>query len=283
MTSGSWKFPSNQPYVVQGPRFSYFAAERATIMVAGPASDWHLLCQIQFRRNGSLFVQFPYFSESAGILADVRFAVSSEGASVMRLEDTGRATTHLVKYHHPPDGNAHFSQDDKIVSTIRRKSFPLTNPGLLWELHAFGLYGFEAASKQRVRKDRAYIPAVFTDGLPDRLVLSGDWRLRATVEETLIDGPGPTVTIPGRRNASIKATLLGPPAGFSLDSYVLALNMGIPPPVESVDRPTMIFMGGWDSPAAANTNPGTGCLSFMYPVLDAEELAARIGTVDRTA
>ncbi len=87
--------------------------------------------------------------------------------------------------------------------------------------------------------------------------------------------------LPRRRDGGpLKVTLLGQPSGFALQDHVLALNLGVPPSVATVDRPTMIFMGGWDSPETTNTSTGTGCLAFMYPVENAATLAAEIGSVD---
>jgi hypothetical protein len=61
----------------------------------------------------------------------------------------------------------------------------------------------------------------------------------------------------------------------------MLLNMG-KADESAADRPTMIFLGGWDSPDRAVVAPGSGCLSFMYPSGNHDELVAQIGSVDFT-
>ena len=278
----SLKFPNTQRFVVKERGYEYLASDRATIIVAGPSSQWHLICQIQFHPKGSLFVQFPYFKESQGVLADAEFVSVGRGKGQMHLSERGRATTHHVKYHHPPDGNVHFSQDGRVRSDIRRSSFPLSEAGLLWELHAFGIEGFETVTQERVRRKRLYVPFVFKNGLPRGLQLSGEWRRKDEIASSLISADGPHAMIPRRRDgAPMKVMLLGHPKGSPCEDFLLAVNVAIPPRVE-IDRPTMIFMGGWDSSGIGElgATPGTGCLAFMYPVDDVQALAKQIGSVD---
>lgn len=278
-----FRIPSNQRYMVAANGLSYLAAERFTVIVAAMGTPhWHMMCQIQFhRRIGSIFVQFPYFKESQGILSSATFEEAGGGQSEIQFERGGRATSHLVKYHHPPDGRVHFSQDNKVNSEIRRQSFPLSQSGLLWEMHAFDLSGYEVVTKDRIRSRRAYLPQLFKHGLPNSLVIRGEWQEKTEVASSLIDADGPFVTVRRPRDGrTMKALLLGQPEGHPLTEHLLVLNVGVPPAVE-VDRPTMIFLGGWDSPLRADTKPGHRCLSFMYPVDRFEELVRSVGTVDR--
>lgn len=236
-----------------------------------------------FRNNGSIFVQFPYFRECEGILTEATFVPSGlSGETVIRLRDQGRATSHLVKYHHPPDGNVHFSQDGRIRSDVRRQSFPLTESGVLWELHAFHLEGFENLSPRRVRRARAYLQNIFRPSLPRAIKVFGEWRHRGEVA-ALLEGPsrGPFCHVrSGIGGSALPTFLLGPPVGSRFDDHLLLLRMfGIDE--AGVDRSSMIFLGGWDSPEDVGTQPGTSCLCFMYPSGDDHSgLVAEIGTVD---
>lgn len=287
MDEAVFKIPSNDRFQIDDGELAWIAAERSTILAAGMDSpSWHLICQVTFpKKAGSIFVQFPYFSDSKGILSDAVFEPGDkQGTGQIRLRERGRATSHHVKYHHPPDGRVHFSQDGRIRTEVRRQSFPLTESGLLWELHAFLLEGFEVMSASRVRKDRAYIPSIFRPSLPRAITLSGEWQTRSEVLSRL-EGPtrGPFCTVRrGHDGALLKVFLLGPPRGSPLDGHLLLLNMGKINDAPA-DRPTMIFLGGWDSPDRASVAPGSGCLSFMYPSGDHEELVKQVGTVDFVA
>lgn len=75
-------------------------------------------------KDGSLYVSFPYFKYSQGI---VSIGTVSEGTQTtqVKLETAGKVTSHLVKYARHPDGRAHFSQDGKILTKITKQSVPL--------------------------------------------------------------------------------------------------------------------------------------------------------------
>jgi len=55
-----WKIPSNQSFVAKGDWYEYFVVERPTVIVAGPGTYCHRLCQIQFRQKGIGGVRRPF-------------------------------------------------------------------------------------------------------------------------------------------------------------------------------------------------------------------------------
>jgi hypothetical protein len=112
------------------------------------------------------------------------------------------------------------------------------------------------------------------------VVVGGDWQQKREVRRLLLEGPGPLVKMRRPRDGEpMKAMLLGQPVGFPLRDHLLVVNVGIPPAIE-VQRPTMIFFGGWDDPPRFGERPGTGCLSAIYPVEEYDRLAQAVGTVD---
>jgi hypothetical protein len=112
--------------------------------------DTHNIAQIFFsKKDGSLFVSFPYFAHSAGLLS---IATLSAGrmADTINLQPCGKCASHLVKYAHHPDGEAHFSQDGKVISMIRRRSIPLRSfHGHFFTLLVQGLHKFRAAQQPK--------------------------------------------------------------------------------------------------------------------------------------
>src|SRR5712691_4530164 len=80
----------------------------------------HKVFQCQFaKRDGSVFISFPYFRHSEGLVSLASWP-AGEVSSVVSLELGGRVSSHLVKYSHHPDGRAHFSQDGKVLTVIKK-------------------------------------------------------------------------------------------------------------------------------------------------------------------
>jgi hypothetical protein len=60
------------------------------------------------------------------------------------LTPGGKIASHAVKYAHHPDGEAHFSQDGKVLTAIRRKAVPLdAAAGHLFTVHVVGFAAFK--------------------------------------------------------------------------------------------------------------------------------------------
>jgi hypothetical protein len=109
--------------------------------------------QVTFsKRDDSLFVGFPYFAHSSGILSPVTIEKWQHTNVKISLGHVGlgKCTSHLVKYAHHPNGKAHFSQTGKILTRIRRQSVPLKSVrGHIFTAYAQGLHDFTAANQPR--------------------------------------------------------------------------------------------------------------------------------------
>jgi len=91
-----------------------------------------------------LYVDFPYFEHSEGLVSHVTYA---PGADQLNLEEGGKVTSHLVKYAHHRDGEAHFSQTGRVLTAVRRRSVPLNRYiGHLFTVQIQGLHGFAEAT-----------------------------------------------------------------------------------------------------------------------------------------
>jgi len=77
--------------------------------------------QIGFDKDGSVFIRFPYFQHRTGILSSSEIPATGERKADVNIDFGGKVTSHRVKYSHHPDGRAHFSQDGKIFTAIKRQ------------------------------------------------------------------------------------------------------------------------------------------------------------------
>jgi hypothetical protein len=102
--------------------------------------------QIGFDKDGSLFIHFPYFQHRTGILSSSEIPATGERKADVNIEHGGKVTSHRVKYSHHPDGRAHFSQDQKIFTAIKRQSLALdTQNGHMFTLYVQGLHALDVA------------------------------------------------------------------------------------------------------------------------------------------
>lgn len=196
----------------------YFRAEQFTVLLADEEQRCTTqLLQIQLCKNGQIFAQCPYFISSAGLVGECEAVVDEKMNGQIRLGEVGVTTSHLVKYSHPIDGRAYFSQDGKIYTRIRRQSFRLdTAYGHLFEFHLFGLSSFATIAPGEERKKRVYLPFA-TLSAAHAATLVGEWipktRLRQWAHEaggTL----GPIGHLPyDRAGKPYLACLLGHPNG----------------------------------------------------------------------
>ena len=139
----------------------------------------HKIFQIFFRKDGSVFVSFPYFSKTEGILAEVTVRGAPGSSCEVNLADTGKVASHLMKYSHHPDGRAHFSQDGKVKTEIKRQSVPLRDQeGHLFTLLFQGLRAFtpvNAKNENQSSLKRTTLTFDVPDRFPKAFRIVGRW------------------------------------------------------------------------------------------------------------
>ena len=280
---------SRSRFDFQHPRFEresagvrYFAAKRTTVLVGeGESASFRQVCQVTFHK-GAVFVQFTYFGRAPGVVGAITPVEDPPGVWQVRLGENGMVAPSLVKYSHPPDGRAHFSQDGQVISKVARQSFPLDRgQGHLFEISAFNPTRFQAFDPAKARRERLYAPFYFPGGIPSAIGVVGMWwpfgRL-ASIRPPDRDQFGPLERLVNRRTGkSFAAFFLAPPSPEP-PTHVMLVNLGpiqLPP---GISEPMLAFMGGWDEDVERKAVPG-GFLSFMYPISDPEELEARIGSI----
>lgn len=252
-------------------------------------TDVRKIFSISFsKRDGCLFVSLPYFEISKGLLSVVTIAGGQAGGPV-DLKPGGKVSSHHVKYTHHVSGEAHFSQDRKIFTKIRRQSVPLrSNGGHIFTLHAQGLVHFKAARKAKDNaaptERRANITVDLGSKTPKAVKFVGrvfDARLLgSTFKGEWPDRVGPFLPYRIEDGETNNGICIGNPHDTS-DQMLLLVTCHTIPPLDPTREAAMVFVGGFDPPdQVTDSSRTTSMLVLNYPAEDFEQLRAQLGSVD---
>jgi hypothetical protein len=242
--------------------------------------------QIGFEKDGSFFIHFPYFKHRTGILSSSEIPATGKRQSDVNLENGGKVTSHLVKYSHHPDGCAHFSQDGKIFTAIRRQSIPLdVQNGHMFSLYIQGLHALEAATAakdvERILVKRSVVDFEIQP-TAEAVKFVGRWldiyKLRVSEPNATV---GPRHTLVDPDGALTIATLV---ASTQPDvKHVLAVTcVGVPR--LGPEPEIFVFNGGFDAPEVmTDQTKKAGFLAFQYPLSQPDKVRERLGSVDFVA
>lgn len=278
----------NQDFIVQEGNLRYFAATQTRILVETSLGQ-HKTCQIRFWKDGSIYVECPYFKGgSRGILSRVELDPRRIGPQTVDLKQNGRVVSSLVKFSHKTSGRTHFSQDTKIFTKMVRQSWPLNGPiGQVFQLNIYHLRGLDLLKRADIKPTRLFLPFRFVNGLPFAVTIAGEWRRKHAIVANL-DPPdgiaGPAPIIQSRRTGEeMQVFFLGQPDGFPLRDHLLVLRCGAIPLLGGVDDPLMLLLGGWDLHEAlegGQSVQNTGFLAWLYPAKNYDHLKDTIGSLD---
>jgi hypothetical protein len=237
--------------------------------------------QVIFRNDGSLFINFPYFRHRTGLLSSSAMPSNGQRQIDVNLEQGGKVTSHLVKYSHHPDGRAHFSQDGKIVTAVKRQSVPLDRQeGHIFSLLIQGLNALEPADPVKdaiTSTKRASIE--FSLEPPEAVKIIGRWchvdKLMCSEPNSVVGPVVPTIDPDGKYGEAI---LVASP--YANVRHVLAISC-VPFHKLSSEPEIFLFYGGFDSPEVmTNAAKEAGFLAFLYPISESEKTKQRLGSVD---
>jgi len=201
--------------------------------------------------------------------------------------ESAPVTTHIVKYSHHPDGEAHFSQDGKVFTRVRRKAVPLNAAeGHLFTVMVQGLHRFEDVTQiDTGTAKRGIVSMPVSDGRIEALKFVG--RLFSSscfarqLQKPKMESPFLPLILPdGRRLVGI---VLATKLTQRNHRYLLVLSVE---PIGRITTDTDLsvwLMGGFDHPDIAfdHSRP-TSFLIMMYPELgDIDELVSSVGSIDR--
>jgi hypothetical protein len=267
-----------------------FRSEKYVVAVGTGHRRYKALQIIFGKRDGSMFVSFPYFKYARGLVSVVTSPRRKRRAE-LSLEPGGKVTSHRVKYSHHPDGNALFSQAGRVLSVVRKQSVPLANAeGHIFTVQIQQAEAFESANEEKDRgrysTARTVLTFNFSKSIPEAIKIVGRWYSLAKLgnridgtEKTRIFGPRAVCETPqGKRYLGF---LLSPPQSFPTGEFVLILTC------EKIDRfgeekqPTLLFFGGLDEPNIINDlSKDTSFLVLSYPASNYEDLLQKTGSMD---
>ncbi len=242
--------------------------------------------QIIFQRDGSIFINFPYYSKNAGILACVTYPSNMKQPTDLSFLPNAKTTSHLVKYSHHSDGKVHFSQDGKILTLIEKFSPPLNKiNGHFFTIYFQGIRDFKKHTSITRRKDksskRQNLFLKLEKSEPDAIKIVG--RLHPVqYVQSFMSRPNekPIIYYENPKHFYKPALMLQPPRdGF--DNYILTITYDEIPKICNNSYSCLIFTGGFDEKTILNDNSlDTSFLSFRYPIDDIEEMTKIIGSAD---
>lgn len=265
-----------------------FVSERFIITVE-IGGERRKLFQILFRRtDGSLFVAFPYYAETCGLLTLATLRAKAKYPASFSLIDGGTVTGHRVKYSHHPDGAVHFSQDGKILSIVRKQSVPLSEEeGHIFTVQVQGLKDFQGLKQNEIKPlltdKKTILNYRFDDGQPEAIKFVGHWYKESSfVNRILQVGNKPWVTCEKPDHSKVQGMIISDPFLESDEKHYLLVTCEGIPRVDKDKYSTLIFMGGFDRrEIALNHEMDTKFLTLAYPSTESyKELLRQIGTVD---
>jgi hypothetical protein len=270
-----------------------FRSQHVVIGVRAGA-DTRKIIQIGYvKKDGSLFVCFPYFAHSTGLVS-VASIPAGQHTGPVSLETEGRCASHLVKYSHHVSGEALFSQYGKIFTQIRRRSIPLRSvSGHLFTVQAQGFGEFTAADQPRdlarPTTKRTNLSFEVGEQMPEAIRIVGRLYDARQIGSMLVghgelpDRLGPTLSLRTREGDMTCGFAIANPHD-SADQTLLIVTCHPMPRLNPERQGLMLFLGGFD-PREQATDPqrATSFLAFTYPADNFDELRERLGTLDLTS
>lgn len=221
------------------------------------------LFQVQFH-GPRIFVHFPYQPDAPGILN--RVEVPPGSAHNINMTDFADATTRRVKYSHPIDGRAHFSQDSQIVTTIRNQAQPLDQSvGHLFSIDVSGISSFRECNDKVSPLIASTQFSFNTEYPPDPLHCAGFWF---KLEEGSPEGMTNPVIV-DLANGQRQGIAIAPPKNSSLHGWVLVIFPRNGPEELAAEsgKFRLVFVGGFATNLHDIKEPSS-FLTMQYPADD---------------
>ena len=233
-------------------------------------------------QNFQIFVTFPKFISSNGLVSKVTFPANKKKAKKLSLVPGGKTTSHLVKYSHAENGYAHFSQDKKVYgNVIYNQSNPLTKTtDHLFTIQIQGINGF-TSTKTSKRKTIKTIDIDFELKDSQKAIkFTGWWYNVKNIRVNQKNG-GPLAQMKMNDGTYKKGFLISFPEGSKYDQYFLFLAGELIPLLSKKKQSLLTFIGGFDKKEIANDlSKDMNFLSFIYPASNYKKLLKKINTID---
>jgi len=215
--------------------------------------------QIIFPKNGSIFVDFPFFAHTNGLVSLMTHQANIKPPANISMLEGGKVTSHLVKFSYHPDGNAHFSQDGKVLTKVRKLCPPIDKVEHLFtaQFQGLGSYGQFDPSKEKISQpqERTFIEALFKGKQPAAIKIVGMLYSRKTLRQKKIttgylSGPtGETIDPKGNKHS---VCICSSPEGTANQDLNLLIECEVIPKVDKSSKTALIFIGGFDESKITN-------------------------------
>ena len=271
------------------------SAERFVILLKSE-SQYRCLFSLQFERvKGELgyFVHLPYFAHAQGLVKKAMLTSKPGESEQVDLTIGGSTTSQRIKFTHHPDGEAHFSQDNKVLTSIRNKTPRLRDyRGHLFTFQFWGAEGFIRARSKDLKPPNSSRTSVFfdwADHLAPADVAARIVAHRYSVRQTAVSPMMPKdvdysrpVTFQKSDGSRDSGILLFPP-DFRSDDFFIAMSYRSSERSRSSIASSLVFHGGYSTPITALT-PSSAISALMVFYADREDewqnLVTRLGTID---
>lgn len=274
-------------------RMNPFRSERYVITIQVGESRYKILQVVFGHKDGSLFINFPYYQHTEGLVSVATLEGGKGHTNKISLVPGGKVTSHMVKYSHHPDGMTLFSQTGRVLSEVRKKSIALAQQeGHIFTTQFQHLKAFDEADKvkdnNKYDPKRTVINFSFGNEEPEAIKIVGRWyALEELVRRTVVNdgktkvfGPQvPCITDAGKRYVGF---LLSPKMGNPVDKFALLLICEGIPKLSKTEKTCLTFIGGFDPPEIINNlEVDTTMMALSYPASNYDELRKSIGSIDR--
>jgi hypothetical protein len=232
-------------------------------------------------------VDLPYFSESHGLLAAKRLG-SSRSAETVDLTQEGALVSHRVKYSHPPDGSAHFSQDGKIHTRIWNQSTALAHiNGHMFTVMFNDVSKFKIAREKELQESlekRAWLTLPFDSTSPGTIKVVGRWytrpefrrRFRSLAKDKRI---GPELRFRDS-DQERQMVAIAPPRSHPANRSILVVEVLSVGEFSGPNDPFLLFFGGFSPSIPGDRSAPFGFLAALYPASDFADLSKFMPSID---
>lgn len=280
-----WNSP-NWKFTIGGDGISTVRAEKYIVLINTGLYRSKVM-QIIFHNDGSIFITFPYFSHTNGIVSLLTFPANLKRATDLSMLDGGKATSHLVKYSYHPDGNVQFSQDGKVYTKVRKHCPPINQlQGHFFSARIQGLGSYEQFNpeKERLKKphERTFIEAFLEKRKPAAVKISGlvyqREKIRRETEDRMIR---PVTSARDPSNKLFLTCVCSAPLGHISENTCILLTCEPIPRVDKTSEAHLSFIGGFDEKSVIfDQSKETTFLFFAYPVNNIDDLTQKVGSID---
>jgi hypothetical protein len=256
-------------------------SEKFVIAVETPFGQFKLF-QIVCQKDGSILVPFPYYKCSSAQLTERTLKGGLKYPSDLNV--AGPLTTHHVKYTHHMDGEAHFSQDGKILTRVRRRATSLQAcRGHLFTVQLQGLTDFEQVKDRDFNKKGRQLVCMRFAAEPTSLKLVANLYPAAELLQRSVLGEdaGPWIRVI-RDQKEFGAAILAVVDSTDALGCFLTLSFEEIPAVFANQPSGFCFIGGFDAPEKAfDHNEDTSFLVLLSPPgSDSSEMVKQFGSLD---